>query len=187
MTNRAAAMTGAKRAINGEKYERVRAVIAQIKDQGRDQDLKAAVIARRADVHRSFVSNHFAAEITRAKAEIQSRFIARLGGQTALSAASLRVELETAKHQARDGQQEIRLLKERLARTLGEEKGAEHPEHGIASATVTDLRAEVEQLAGVQIQLRRQLRDTEQELEAARRLNRTLMRERNSITTDASA
>ena len=36
MTDRAAAMTGAKRALNREKYERVRAVIVQIKDQGRE-------------------------------------------------------------------------------------------------------------------------------------------------------
>jgi hypothetical protein len=187
MTDSVTAMTGAKRAINSEKYERVRAVIAQIKDQGRDQDLKAAVIARRADVHRSFVSSHFSAEITHAKAEIQSRFIAGLGGQTALSAASLRVELETAKHQARAGQQEIRLLKQRLARTLGEEIAAECPEHGITSATVKGLRAEVEQLTGVQIELRRQLRDSEEELEAARRLNRTLMREHNSTASDANA
>jgi hypothetical protein len=185
MTDRVTAMTGAKRAINAEKYERVRAVIAQIKDQGRDRDLKATVIARRADVHRSFVSNHFAAEITHAKAEIQSRFMTGLAGQTALSAASLRVELETAKHQARAGQQEIRLLKDRLARTLGEEIAAEHAEHGVAAATVNSLRAEIEQLTGTQIELRRQLRDTEEELEAARRLNRTLIRERNAGTSDA--
>ena len=75
--------------INNEKHDRVRAVIAQIKDQGRDDDLKATIIARRAGVHRSFVSNHFAAQIAHAKAEIQSRFIAGLSGQTALSAASL--------------------------------------------------------------------------------------------------
>jgi chromosome segregation ATPase len=184
MTDRVAAMTGTKRAINNEKYERVRAVIAQIKDQGRDQDLKAAVIARRADVHRSFVSNHFAAEITHAKAEVQSRFIAGLGRQTALSAASLRVELETAKQQARDAQQEIRLLKQRLARTLGEEIAGEHPEHGIAAATVKELRAEVEQLTATQTELRRQLRDSEEELEAARRLNRTLIRERNAAPSE---
>ena len=187
MTDRVAAMTGAKRAINGEKYARVRAVIAQIRDQGRDQDLKASVIARRAGVHRSFVINHFAAEILHARTEIQSRFIAGLGAQTALSAASLRVELETAKHQARDGQQEIRLLKQRLARSLGEEIAAENPEHGIVFGTVKDLRAEVEQLMTDQVELRRQLRDSEEELEAARRLNRTLMREHNSSTAGASA
>ena len=73
-------MTAAKRAINDEKHQRVRAVIAQIRDHGQDDDLKATVIARRAYVHRSFVSNHFAAEIAHAKAEIQARFIAGLGG-----------------------------------------------------------------------------------------------------------
>ncbi|MDA8069113.1 MAG: hypothetical protein M0T77_10960 [Actinomycetota bacterium] len=178
-------MTDTKRAINTEKYQRVRAVIAQIKDQGNDQDLKATVIARRAGVHRSFVSNHFTAEITHAKAEIQSRFMTGLAGQTALSAASLRVELETAKQQARAGQQEIRVLKDRLARALGEEVAAEHPEHSIAAAAVNSLRGQVEQLTATEIELRRELRDTQEELEAARRLNRTLIRERNATTRDA--
>ena len=187
MTDRSAAMTDAKRAINGEKYERVRAVIAQIRDQGRDDELKAAIVARRAGVHRTFVSGHFAAEITHARAEIQSRFMAGLDGQTALSAASLRVEMETAKHQAREAQQEIHALKARLARTLGEEVATNHPEHGAASGTWKELQAEVEQLLAAQVDLRRQLRDTEEELEAARRLNRTLMRERNTTANEATA
>jgi chromosome segregation ATPase len=187
VTDKTAAMTDAKRAINGEKYERVRAVIAQIRNQGRDHDLQATIIARRAGVHRSFVTTHFAAEIQHAKAEIQSRFMAGLNGQTALSAASLRVELETAKHQAREAEQEIRTLKTRLARTLGEEVADGHPEHSAASATVRDLQAEVEQLVAGQVELRRQLRETEEELDAARRLTRTLMRERNTSATEATA
>ena len=67
MTDREASMRTAKRPINSEKYERVIAVIAQIKDQGRDDQLKATVIARRAGVHRSFVSNHFAGQIAHAQ------------------------------------------------------------------------------------------------------------------------
>lgn len=183
MNDREASMRTAKRQINSEKYERVIAVIAQIKEQGRDDQLKATVIARRAGVHRSFVSNHFAAQIAHAQAEIQSRFIAGLAGQTALSAVSLRVEMETAKHQAREAQIEIRALKTRLARSLGEEIASEHPEHSVSTATVQDLRAQIGQLLSGQDELRRQLRDTEEELGAARRLNRTLVRERNSDPT----
>ena len=56
--------------------------------------------------------------------------------------------METAKHQAREAQQEIRGLKARLARALGEEVAADHPEHSLASAAVTDLRAQVQQLVG---------------------------------------
>jgi hypothetical protein len=182
MTDRTLTMTETKRAINDEKHQRVRAVIAQIRDHGQDDDLKAAVIARRADVHRSFVSNHFAAEIAHAKAEIQSRFIAGLGAQTALTAASLRVELETAKHHARDAERENRALKDRLARALGDEVAAEHPEHGTGSSTVARLQAEIEQLLAAQVDLHVRLRDSEEELDAARRLNRTLMRERNTPT-----
>jgi AraC-like DNA-binding protein len=183
MSDRAASMKTAKRRINAAKHERVAAVIAQIKDQGRDDELKVTVIARRAGVHRSFVSNHFAGQLAHAKAEIQARFITGLSGQTALSAASLRVEMETAKHQAREAQQEIRSLKTRLARTLGQEVADNHPEHSVSSAIVKDLHAQVEQLLVAQGDLRCQLRETEEELEAARRLNRTLIRERNSNAT----
>jgi hypothetical protein len=184
MSDRATGMKTAKRRINNEKHERVTAVIAQIRDQGRDDQLQATVIARRAGVHRSFVSNHFAGQLAHAKAEIQSRFIAGLSGQTALSAASLRVEMETAKHQAREAQQEIRSLKARLARTLGEEVAGKPPEHSVSSATVKDLHAQVEQLLVAQGDLRRQLRDSEEELEASRRLNRTRIREGNSNATE---
>jgi hypothetical protein len=184
MSDRAASMKTAKCRINTDKHERVQAVIVQIKDQGREDQLKATVVARRAGVHRSFVSNHFAGQLAHAKTEIQSRFIAGLSGQTALSAASLRVELETAKHQAREAQREIRNLKARLARTLGEEVADKHPEHSVPAGIVKDLHAQVEQLIGAQDQLRRQLRDTEEELEAGRRLNRTLIRERNSSVTE---
>ena len=130
------------------------------------------------------MSNHFGGQLAHARAEIQSRFIAGLSGQTALSAASLRVEMETANHQARKAQQEIRDLKTRLARTLGEEVADKHPEHSVPSAIVRDLLAQVQQLLAAQADLRRQLRDTEEELEAARRLNRTLIRERNSNSTE---
>jgi ABC-type cobalamin transport system ATPase subunit len=82
-----------------------------------------------------------------------------LSGQTALSAASLRVEMETANHQAHEAQQEIRSWKSRLARTLGEEVADRHPEHSVSSATITDLTAQVAHLLGAQDDLHRQLRD----------------------------
>jgi hypothetical protein len=112
---------------------------------GCDDELKATVSERRAGVHRSFVSNHFAGQLPHANAEMKSQCIARLDGQTALSAASLRVEMETDKHHADEAQQEILSLKGRLVRALGEQIAAKHPEHGVFSATVTDLRAQIEQ------------------------------------------
>ena len=130
------------------------------------------------------MSHHFAAQLAHAKGEIQSRFIAGLSGQTALNAGSLRVEMETDKHHAGEAQQEILSLKGRLVRALGEEIAAKRPGHGVSSATVTDLRAQIEQLLVSQSELRCQLRDTEEELESARRLNRTLIRERNWGATE---
>jgi hypothetical protein len=51
---------------------------------------------------------------------------------------------------------------------------------------VKDLQSQVAQLVGAQDDLRRQLREAEEELEASRRLNRTLIRERNSNAIEAS-
>jgi len=48
MTDRTVAMKRAMRAVNDAKFDRVRAVIAQIKDQGRHDDFTASIIARRA-------------------------------------------------------------------------------------------------------------------------------------------
>jgi hypothetical protein len=183
MTDRADRMRDAKRQINSDKHQRVAAVIDQIAQQGRDDDLKATIIARRAGVHRSFVTNHFAAQITHAKTEIQARFVAGLSGQTALSAASLRVEMETAKQQARAAHDEVRRLKERLAPTLGDEVAEAHPEHGATAAAITDLQTQVDRLLASEIDLRRQLREAGEELDAARALNRTLIREHNSTTS----
>ena len=95
-----------------------------------------------------------------------------------------RVDIETAKHQAREAQIEIHALKTRLARSSARGSPTKHLEHSDCPATVNELRAQVEQLLVSQSDLRRQLRDSEEELEAARRLNRTLMRERNSGTTE---
>ena len=176
-------MRHAKRQINSDKHQRVQAVIAEITEQGRDDDLKATIIARRAGVHRSFVTNHFAAQVTHAKTEIQARFVAGLSGQTALTAASLRVEMETAKQQARAAQDEVRRLKERLARALGDEVADTHPEHGASATAVNDLQAQVDRLLANEIDLRRQLRETSEELDAARAVNRTLIREHNSTTS----
>jgi hypothetical protein len=148
--------------------------------------LKTTVIARRAGVHRSFVSNHFAAQIAHDKAEIQSRFIAGLTAETALSAASLRVEMEAAKHQAREAQSEIRALKTRLARSLGEEIAAKRPEHGNPLRNDRRPARPVEQLLVSQSDLHREFRDSEEELEAARRLNRMLIRERTRARPSAA-
>ena len=59
--------------------------------------------------------------------------------------------METAKQQAREAQHEIRALKARLARALGEEVAAEHPEHGAPSGDASkSCSAQVEQLLGAQ-------------------------------------
>jgi hypothetical protein len=92
--------------------------------------------------------------------------------------------METAKQQARVAEQEIHRLKQRLARTLGDEVAATHPEHGIASGAVNELNLQVERLLATELDLRRQLRDTTDELDAARALNRTLIRERNAAMPD---
>jgi hypothetical protein len=130
------------------------------------------------------VSDHFAAQIGQAKAGSSRGSSRGLIGQAALSAVSLRVEPEIARHQAREAREEVRVLKTRLARSLGEEIAVNHLEQSGSSATVEDELARIEQLLVSQRDLRRQLRDGEEELEAARCLNGTLIRERNSGATE---
>jgi hypothetical protein len=54
----------------------------------------------------------------------------------------------------------------------------------VPAAIVKDLHAQVEQPLVAQSDLHRRLRDTEEDLEAAGRLNRTLIHERNSNATE---
>ena len=188
MTDRVAAMNDAKRTINGEKYERVRAVIAQIGDQGRDDELKATIIARRAGVHRSFVSSHFAAEIAHAQRGDPVAVHRRPGRP---DRAQRRVttgrdgDRQTAGARSAAGdpraQGPARTNARRGDRRRPTPSTGRHPRRSRRCS------AEVEQLLATQVDLRRQLRDTEEELEAARRLNRTLMRERNTTATEATA
>ena len=177
---RSDAMTEAKRQLNTQKHQRVAAVIQQIRDQGRDDELRPTIVARRAGVHRSFVTKHFASHLDLARADIQARFVAGLTGQTALTAASLRVEAETAKQQLRDAQAENLRLKRKLASALGAEVADEMQDARAETGTTKDLREHVELLLANEVDLRRQVRDLEEELDAARRLNRTLMREQNA-------
>lgn len=79
--------------------------------------------------------------------------------------------MEIDRHHVGDAQQEIVSLKGRVARALSVQIAAKHEKHGVFSATVTDRHApQIEQLLVSQSDLRRQLRDSEEELEAARRL-----------------
>ncbi len=93
---------------------------------------------------------------------------------------------ETALDELSDGEhakllEVFRVLRAARAR-MDDTVAVEHPEHGTCSSTVSRLQTEVEQLLAAQVDLRVRLRDSEDELEAARRLNRTLMRERNTAT-----
>ena len=183
MSDRAASMNTARRRINSEKRERVQAVIVQIKDQGREDHPRR----RSSPAVREFTG--------RSEQPLRRADRARPGGDpVALHRRAERPDGgERRVAQGRDGnrqapsprsaRKEIRSLKARLARALGEEVAAEHPEHSLASAAVTDLRAQVEQLVGELGESRGRLRDTEEELEAARRLNRTLIRERNATAS----
>ncbi|MDA8067332.1 MAG: hypothetical protein M0T77_01770 [Actinomycetota bacterium] len=77
-------------------------------------------------------------------------------------------------------------MKDRLATVLGEEVAAEHPEHSIAAAAANSLRGQVEQLTATGVEWRRELRNSQEELEADRRLNlMSLMRAQNGTAPAA--
>jgi hypothetical protein len=104
----------------------------------------------------------------------------RLPPRSLVTEQSLRVELANTKEQLRQLQQEIGLLRDRLARNLGAEADLAR---GRASATMLDqLETRATQLAadnaGLQrrlTQLEGELREANDSLDAARTANRDLM------------
>lgn len=157
------------------------AVINVIQSLQHAQDLanlsNDSEIARRAGVHRNYVAR-FRAEVEVAKAEVNRRFLAGTTGKTNLAAASLRAEHQLLKEQFRQQFDELARLRRRLGVELGAEVAADRSDANRTPETAALIK-ENEQLATRAVELEMALRMAEEELEAARRTNRQMMRERN--------
>ena len=137
---------------------------------------RPAVVARQAKVSRRFIYDHkeLLAEIELRQLEVSARFTTALDAGARLTAASVRADLEHAKAQNRRLQEENGRLMLRLSEALGEEVRAEMAGHGVVEGNEV-LLARVEELADQLLEAREDLRRRDDELHAAREINRGLL------------
>jgi hypothetical protein len=137
-------------------------------------------IARQAGVSRRFIYAHpdLLAHVHAKAAASAGRFAGGIAAGARVSALSLRTELEAAKAANGRLRQERSILEARLSRVLGTEVAAELADRGVLSAA-EDRRADVEGLRARVVELEDLLRRREEELSAARALNRNLIAEMN--------
>ena len=131
-----------------------------------------SVLARRAGVSRRFIYDHpeLRAEIARRTSQLADQQAGAIAASFRTTTASLRADLENAKAASRRLQAELASLRRRLGELTGQQVFAET---GHIPGTAASARA-----AEIQQQLfdaREALAQRDEELEAARQINRELM------------
>ena len=186
MSRAAEAMIAVKAKRNEQKREGVLEVIRQMVEELDPALSNYSEIARRAGVHRNYVAGRFPAEIELAQAEVNQRYAAGSTYRHSMSVASLRAERTMFKEQAQTQANELLRLRKRLGIELGHEVAAEHL--GLdQTPELVALRDANERLAARVTDLEIQLRDAQEDLEAARRTNKKLVRQLNGARSDDSS
>ncbi|HTX07983.1 MAG TPA: hypothetical protein VME22_05190, partial [Solirubrobacteraceae bacterium] len=159
-------MLAAKARRNELKRERVLDVIRSMANEMDPALSNHSEIARRAGVHRNFVAK-FASEIELAQMEVNRRYATGAAYRHSMSVASVRAEHAMFKEQIHTQASELARLRKRLGIELGREIAAEHL--GLdQTPELAGLRDTNERLAARVTDLEIQLRDAQEDLEAAR-------------------
>ena len=172
MTERAEHLVRLRRSDSQAKASRVLAALAAMAAAG--DDLAVAAVARRSKVSRRFIYDHpeLRAELTRRTLEAgPSEVGGPAGGQVTL--ASLRADLANAREHNRRLETQLSSLKRRLGQSIGAEVTAD-----VAAVSAAEHEAVAARLAATEETLvcaREQLARCEEELAAARQINRDLM------------
>jgi len=178
MTDTAEHLVRLRRLDSQTKADRVRAVIDAMADGG--EPLVVAHVARKAAVSRRFIYDHpeLRADIERRSAEIADRFITTVAASARVTGASLRADLENVKAQNVRLRGEIGLLAARLGESVASDVRSEMSGRGVLDAAAPNLALE-EHRAEV-ADLHSQLTSRNDELQAARQINRELMEKLNA-------
>jgi hypothetical protein len=129
-------------------------------------------LARRARVSRRFIYDHpeLRAQIAHRTAQITGQYATAVTGSAAVTAASLRADLENAKARNRRLEAELTALRRRLGQVIGRDVLAE-----IGGTADPDIASRVSQLEQDLFEAQEALARRTEELEAARQINRELM------------
>ncbi len=173
----------ARRIDSEVKHARVLAALAAKVTAGDDMTL--AGIARAAKVSPRFIYNHpdLRAAINLAAAEAATHFARTAAHRGQVTAASLRADCENTKAANRRLQDQLRTLERRLSRALGAETlaalGAEDP-WPIPAA----VQERLDDLDAKLVETHAELKRRDEELAAARHINRELMARLNQTGHD---
>lgn len=175
MADRSDAMHKARALRSEQKRQRVLAVLDASLERG--EEIAMAGLAKRAQVSRTFLYDNedLRAEIALRIRVAQDRAAAGLMTGARVSAMSLRAEVETYKALNRQHRREIDTLKRRLSELVGAGVlQAELP--AVADALVDEHhQQQITRLEAEAYQLQERIAVLEEELEAAREVNRKLM------------
>lgn len=181
---RTKAMRESRRLSSEQKRGQVMAALKAMLERGEEVSISA--LARRAGVGRTFIYENpdIRAEIELHIRESQEQVAAGMMASARVSSASLRAELENYKAINRRQKGEIGALRARLGELMGEKLMEDMPE---VSFGAFDQKADAEltKLEGDKFQLEERVAVLEEELEAAREVNRKLMGRLNREGSDA--
>ena len=178
---RAKPMTVARRLDTEHKRALVLAALDAVVETGRHPSV--AEVARRARVGRKFVYDHpeLRAEVELRAMQSAGRQAGEMAAAARVSGASLRAELENTRAQNERLTKQLRALERRLSQAEGAHLVADEllPEGALAELADRQLAERVAELDCQLFEAREQLRETTEELEAARTINRELMQKAN--------
>jgi chromosome segregation ATPase len=170
MAERPEQMVQARRADSAAKTARVTAALDAMVTAGEPPQI--SLLARRAKVSRRFIYDHpeIRAEANRRSAQVADRQAGAITASARVTAASLRADLENTKARNRRLETELNALRRRLGELIGQKAlseitGEQTPVHATRVAQLEQSLFEVEET----------LARRNEELDAARQINRELM------------
>ena len=173
------ALAAARRRDSTRRRQRVLAALERLTGAG--EEISVAAVARAAGVDRSFLYRHHdlrAQILTRAA---QSQPDASLPRSAQVSRQSLLADLTNVRAQNERLRRQVNKLAKRLSEALGEEVFRASGLGGPAEDDTKALRRRVAELEQTTADLREQVQEQSEELDAARATNRELMAELNRL------
>ncbi len=179
--DRAQAMRDARRLDGQRKHALVLAATTAALQAGRQPTI--AAIARAAGVGRKFIYDHgdLRAEIELKAAKATQRQANDMIAAARVTGPSLRADLENSKALNRRLQGQVRALEQRLSQAEGARLIADDllPEDIVAQLADSQLARRINQLEQELFEATERLRRTDEELDAARAINRELIQKAN--------
>jgi hypothetical protein len=174
MTNRAHPLAEARRSDSTRRRQQVLDTVARLANAG--AEVSVSSVARAAGVHRSLIYRH--PDLHAAIAAAADQPAPADPTAPAVSRKSLHADLANLTSQLRRQDAHIRALEQRLAEQLGQTVWARS---GLGAPPDTEaLQAQITRLEQETTELRRQLADRDDELDAARAANRQLITQLNA-------